>query len=414
MSESTILPASGSTRYQSLDFWRGVACLMIVVVHSSQFRLDEFPTDTTINWKFLAGQVGWHGMILDKITSRFGVGVPIFFVISGYCIAASCDSARRKPRAMGTFYLRRFRRIFPPCWIYYGLIALLFASLSLLRLPDSTITDLSSRGVSLNNPLNLGFWEFTGSFFLTGTWQDRIVGHGGRGISGQTWSLCYEEQFYFISGLLLWLVPNRFFWGITAITAAVLALFLAAPSMGLDLHGFFFDGFWLLFAAGMLVYYRCNYLSGRSALTADLVLLIAFVAFCVGRPESKWFDVLFFPTGFGFALLLCRLHRWDSKLATMALLIPIAFCGRMCYSLYLIHYPVAAIVSKGLHEVGVRGFWQTMLVVVPVCMGLSIACAHVFSVLVERRFLNTSSAPLKRNADDRVPTPAPEPLAATQ
>ena len=45
-------------------------------------------------------------------------GVPIFFVISGYCISATADSARRKGLPARTYFWRRFRRIFPPYWIF--------------------------------------------------------------------------------------------------------------------------------------------------------------------------------------------------------------------------------------------------------------------------------------------------------
>ena len=53
------------------------------------------------------------------------LGVPIFFVISGYCIAASADSSRRKGDSPWTFLKRRFWRIYPPYWAsLVGLIAL--------------------------------------------------------------------------------------------------------------------------------------------------------------------------------------------------------------------------------------------------------------------------------------------------
>src|SRR5439155_17508769 len=61
---------------------------------------------------------------------RFGfaqlyLGVPLFFVISGYCISATVDSTRRKRQGPGQYFVRRFRRIFPPYWLFLGILALL-------------------------------------------------------------------------------------------------------------------------------------------------------------------------------------------------------------------------------------------------------------------------------------------------
>lgn len=381
------LPTPRRPRNLSLDFWRGVACLMVVVVHSIEYRFDDLTPDSPRTAKALLVHIGWSGVILDKVTASFGLGVSIFFVISGYCIAASCDSARRRPRAMGTFYLRRFRRIFPPYWIYLGLVAFLFLILGVLRIPTSI---LLIHGGGVSNPWTMGPGALFGNLSLTSTWLDRFLEHGGM-ISGQAWSLCYEEQFYFISGLLIWLMPRYFFSGIAAVSAVVLALFVVSPHLGLDLHGFFFDGFWLVFAAGVLAYYRCNYLAGRSALASDLFVLIAFVAFAVFRPHTRWISDLFFPLGLAFTLLLCSLHRWDAKIASMRLLDPVTFCGRMCYSLYLVHVPIVLITCNLLHQTGVRGYWATLLMTVPICLGLSIGAAHVFSLVVERRFLNPAT-----------------------
>ena len=204
---------------------------------AASMRRERLPNSTSAKGSGLVETIGYHGAILEKITYFFGVGVPIFFVISGYCIAATCDSARRRPRAMGDFYLRRFRRIFPPYWIYLGLVAALFGLLAILGWPKAILTD---RGLTLKCPWDMSPWQLVGSVFLTAGWQDRLVGPGGL-MSGQAWSLCYEEQFYLVSGLLLWFAPRDFFPGVAAVSGLVLALYLVGACSGLYLHGFIFD-----------------------------------------------------------------------------------------------------------------------------------------------------------------------------
>ncbi|WP_442772184.1 acyltransferase family protein, partial [Paenirhodobacter enshiensis] len=50
------------------------------------------------------------------------LGVPLFSVTSGYCTSATDDSTRLKGRGCATYFRRRFRRIFPPYWIFLGLV----------------------------------------------------------------------------------------------------------------------------------------------------------------------------------------------------------------------------------------------------------------------------------------------------
>jgi peptidoglycan/LPS O-acetylase OafA/YrhL len=76
-------PATG-IRYRSLDMWRGVACLMVVVFHSC-FYADR----STTPWLGRLIGLGW-------------LGVPIFFAISGFCVAAA-DSTRQRGIGAGTF-----------------------------------------------------------------------------------------------------------------------------------------------------------------------------------------------------------------------------------------------------------------------------------------------------------------------
>ena len=62
-------------RYDSLDLWRGIACLFVVVFHST-------------NGYILAGstpQESLSGLLADRLLtfiSHLWIGVPMFFVVS--------------------------------------------------------------------------------------------------------------------------------------------------------------------------------------------------------------------------------------------------------------------------------------------------------------------------------------------
>src|SRR5262245_25324420 len=103
--------APSSQRYDTLDAWRGIACLLVIVYHSTLFGVAPADWDRVIQ----SGGSVWDWTLMACTQGK--IGVPIFFVISGYCIAASAESVRGNRHGAGAFFVRRFRRIYPPYWI---------------------------------------------------------------------------------------------------------------------------------------------------------------------------------------------------------------------------------------------------------------------------------------------------------
>src|SRR5262245_15783623 len=95
-------PLEGSRsaiRFHLLDPLRGLAALWVFTFHygfSPAFR-GNFPA-------------------LSSIFSEGHLGVPMFFVISGYCLMASVRIARRDGDTVLSFLWRRSVRIFPAYW----------------------------------------------------------------------------------------------------------------------------------------------------------------------------------------------------------------------------------------------------------------------------------------------------------
>jgi peptidoglycan/LPS O-acetylase OafA/YrhL len=142
-------------RSTPLDGVRAFAAFLIVFHHLF------FAAGTTSKWKDGVG----------RFTGRLDVGVPIFFVLSGFLLfrpffAAILDG-RSLPSAR-TFLTKRFLRIFPAYWI--ALIVMLCVGAVAVRGPS-------------------GFFF---SFFLIHIYHPR------RAISGitQSWSLATEISFY--------------------------------------------------------------------------------------------------------------------------------------------------------------------------------------------------------------------------
>ena len=167
-----------SSRYQVLDALRIFAALWVAIYH-------------------LSGGHGWfhylkhpYGNILDQ--GKFGtfsslirlgfLGVPIFFVISGYVIVSS--SRNKSP---SEFLIARLSRLFPG-FIFSVLVALLF------------------RSYGFSGSEAISFEKFLSSFNLSWTT------HGVSPIQGSYWTLWPEIRFYglFLVFVLFFRRSNRF------------------------------------------------------------------------------------------------------------------------------------------------------------------------------------------------------------
>lgn len=371
-----MLPKPANPRYQSLDFWRGAACLLVVVFHSS----------------FYAGGTEQDGLSrkLVQLVGFLWIGVPMFFVISGYCISAAIDSARRRPLALRSYFFRRFRRIYPPYWIFMAGAVLLIASVETWVQPQ-LFTDAIH---PITHPLSLSPFQWIGNLTLTEIWRPNFGYGPAKFLVGHAWTLCYEEQFYAFMGLLLCFFSRRFFMAAALLTIVCMAFRHVFLRVGLPVNGFFFDGQWPMFASGILVYYQVNY-GRRERDWLPIMVLVLGMLYSVRQGTGIFLSgysidlSAFFAFASAIALLL--LHRFDTNIAASSLLQPITLCGTMCYSLYLLHWPISKAISHQLYIMGIRGPALTLLVTVPSCLAASISLAWLFHVKVERRFLNAYS-----------------------
>ena len=386
--------------YKALDAFRGVACLLIVVFHS---------------YFYVARPASGAGNILVRVVALLWVGVPIFFVISGYCIAASVDTHRRTERPVAEYFIRRFRRIFPPYWI------VLAATAAIVALTDQVLglTLFSDQNHGFPRPDSVGWVQWVGNLTLTEQWRPRVSEPVGRWVLGQAWSLAYEEQFYAVMGLVLLLARRHVFAAAAAVTAACLVIRHAAPAAGFAIDGFFFDGYWPMFAAGILVYWQVNYGTRASGAMSGAALVVGLLYSL--RGSSGVLDLLRTP-GTDLSTFLALLsagvlllaHPYDAQIASSRWLGPISSCGRMCYSLYLVHWPVTKAISHAMSQRGLDGPWVTTAITVPLCVACSVVLARAFYVHVERRFQTSSRREVYSSVrDTSTDRSSPRPLTRT-
>jgi peptidoglycan/LPS O-acetylase OafA/YrhL len=111
--------------------------------------------------------------------------VPIFFVVSGFCIHLAY--AKNERQGFGGFFTRRFFRIYPP----YLMALLFFAFL------------LPSTRLAFDKPADLS--QFLSHLFLLENWNYRWLFE----INGAFWSVAVEVQIYLLYPALIWLVRRQ-------------------------------------------------------------------------------------------------------------------------------------------------------------------------------------------------------------
>lgn len=375
-------------RYRSLDVWRGLACLMLVMYHATFF--------SDVGWRWADTTTWTVGGLAIWVIRRLWIGVPIFFVVSGYCIAASSDPARQAVRSLRTYFSRRLRRIYPPLWA-----ACLVATAFLVLVRSWTAPGVASRLLPMPGELSAGQW--LGNLLAAESWRPQIWGGDQMFLMRNTWTLCYEEQFYAVVGLMLLASGQRFFLAAAAVTAGTLVARHLSRRMGVSLDGFFFDGHWLLFANGIAVYYALHHAHGMRRWAMIALLLVGAPYALADRrwtssPFERHLDSYLLASSL-FGLMLFGLHGRDGQLASSRWLRPLAWFGKISYSVYLTHFPVVVALSLVLSRAQSRSDGFTAAVVVPLSVALSVPLGWIFHQLVERHFLN---APFRAGSHSRI------------
>lgn len=174
----------GGKHFYSLDGLRAVSILFVILSHILNFRL---------------------GLSTQITIIEGGLGVQIFFIISGFLITSLLlkEKVNTGDISLKKFYLRRVLRIFPVAYLFILIIYLLDLAFQL----NITRPDFFSALFYYKN-------------FSEGSWY---LGH--------YWSLAVEEQFYLIFPFLLAYLPLKRY-----IQCCICILLLSPALLYIDYH----------------------------------------------------------------------------------------------------------------------------------------------------------------------------------
>lgn len=297
--------------------------------------------------------------------ARYGyLGVPLFFIISGYCMMASSKNTIKTNRSASYFLKRRFFRIYIPFWasiIVVLVVPFIIEGVSSLKYGEYQWPKLSWESFGWSDWFQLA--TLTRIFFNE---NGDIVGAFSP-VNGVYWSLAIEFQFYLV---MAFSIKLKKYFNHVIITITVLSLFSLFLQEIID-TGLFLS-YWPSFALGLGLYsilekgISFNRLPDKVRNFYSILVVFSLMAPLLFLFMFKKFGTLveMFPKNSDFIFALyCSILFWSlssiepllekAKLShkyTLGFLINSGvFLGSISYSLYLLHtkiYEIPGMIAR--------------------------------------------------------------------
>ena len=330
-------PPPAAARYESIDGLRGIAAAMVFGFHLNE-KASTIDGSVIELWR----TVWKHGHL----------GVPLFFVISGVCVTLSW---LREPSA-AVFLHHRLRRIFPPYWASLALVAALALTVKVI----TGVNDVAS------------FPHTPAAILATLVLATRPVTDVPV-VNWVYWSLSFEVAFYAVMAAVLLAPRVR---RLPILCATHVAICLAAAFIpSVVIRPLFFVELWPLFGTGAaLVLWRPH---RRIAVLMGLASCV-HLTLCLtqGRLEAYWLTA-------GLGVAVCAAALAGHGLLSAPSLVHL---GKMSYSIYLVHVPIAlGLIGRLLPSFGRNAVaeiaWQIVV------FFSTLVVVHAFFLLAEKPFL---------------------------
>jgi len=171
--------------FEHLDVIRFVAAFMIIILHAYEAWCGWFG-----EVGFLSGgtykELTTGGKYVDQFLRNMGIGVDIFFLISGFLITYILIEEKKRFQTIhiGKFMMRRTLRIWP---LYFLLIAM---------------APVLVKWIGNDSPNYLANIFFVGNF-------DVMTSKAWAYPFAHFWSICIEEHFYLVWPFIILLIPTK-------------------------------------------------------------------------------------------------------------------------------------------------------------------------------------------------------------
>jgi peptidoglycan/LPS O-acetylase OafA/YrhL len=294
-------PAPAKVRFKLLDGLRLLAAAAVIAYHYLGFQHSRWGMPVDEKFQFLSGVAAYGGL-----------GVQLFFIISGFVILMSAWG-----RTIPQFVASRVSRLYPAYWV-----SVLASVLLLAVITRGTIKELSPGQVLVNLTMMQS-------------------GFGVPRVEGVYWTLWVELVFYVMVGFLISLNPTR-----GKITAFIVLWPIAAVVLhrtGPDfLNSILSPEYAPLFAGGMALYLVHAY--GHTLVNWLLVLFNAALA--AHQTSAGFFQKMIEDTGQDLSTAACvTIILLMFAVVALVTVSPLkgwgpgwlTYAGALTYPVYLMH-----------------------------------------------------------------------------
>lgn len=306
-------------RDYKLDCLRGIASMWIVLFHVNEVIVYEPNLYTTF--------------------AKYGhLGVVMFFVISGFCIALVVE----KSKSGSNYFKRRWFRIYPPYLVSLLIVLLVI----IIRKTFTGTNDVVSLPSNVKEILaTLTIMTAPATSVKTMNWV--------------YWTLTHEVAFYIVAGITIWFNHKRILF------FSLISLLCFIPNI-YKIPGLYFLSEWAVFGAGIGLCY-CMNVKHKQLIYSFFLLFVNLVGVILTKPFADCFLIITTIIFIGIPVNFLKYFNRKTVLSSI---------GEASYGLYLLHVPVGCYLLLRYRE----GIWLNNLllhilydfVVLAICIAISL------------------------------------------
>lgn len=300
-------------RFLLLDAVRGFSILWIVVFHLLNDRVSSLP--------------GYAAAFIKA----GGLGVPLFFLVSGFSISTAAEKVLKGEVSPSDFLRKRLIRIYLPL-----LLSLLFAGFIFPALLTAGYWLIAHKGYDFFYHYSFLDWLSLGSLARVFYPVQGDLNRAFLPINGALWFVAVLVQMYLV--IYFALIKKRLYYGVLVFVTLCWGISSLFQYKGLP-RGLFLPA-WVFFASGIALFHL------RKSGPQWFRMVVAFAAalFYVCWPSAGTFTAMTWTTLWALYISSDRISNWPP-------LRLFSFIGVFSYSLYLLHVPLDDLVSMVWLEV---------------------------------------------------------------